>query len=316
MEIFNLHGECVDISIYSNLDFKIMKPLQEQFLTYFKITDLVERPDYCICLLNDNFGIKFKDKLAENDIYISKKERKIYTIIKGEDIEENILYIKRLVESLRNRILEFKGAIFFHGASISIDGKAAVFIGSNNSGKTTTILNYLSKFNCKYLSNDRTAIIMKNNKTMVIGSPTKIGIRISTLESNKKLKTKFQSDLQNKKQTDDRNRFVLSIRQLREYLNIKEDSSAILKWVFFIKRSKNGTTQVKSIPYYEMICRLKEQRIEGVFSKNIILKGCLDTKNTEIESIIPRNIEAYQFSQDGECSQILNDIFNKSIERE
>ncbi len=315
MERFNVHSSNVDISVYSNLDYEISKSLQQQFLNYLQIVKLNYKTDYTVCLLKEKFGIDFDKQLNGYDIFISRNNRRIYTVIKKDDLQNNIIYIKRLIESLRNRILESKGAIFFHGASISIDDKAAIFLGNKNSGKTTTILNFLASGQAEYMSNDRVALLKEDGVIKVIGSPTNIGLRATTLEANNKLKGLIYNKINRKMQLDAESRIVLSVKQLRESLKIEEKSEAKLGWIFYIERAKDGITAIKQLSYNELIEKLKEQRINGVFEKNIILNDCIDVKNNTIENIIPENVKAYYFSQDGNCNQIFRKIFNQDLER-
>lgn len=317
-EKFNIFDEWINIKVFSECNYSMKEETKKLFKGYFNVDnkEIMIPIDYNIYLLSNDHNINFMDNLDEHKIFISKKDHKLYLVMKENNKEEEIIYYKRIIESLRNRILEKKGAIFFHASSISIDGNAAIFVGEKNSGKTTTMLNYLTERNGKYISNDRTALIKKDGKTIAIGSPTNIGIRAKTIESNKKLRGALPKKINENIKLDDEARMSISIRELREKLNIKDVKEAKLKWIFFIEHTKNETATIKKISYEELINQIGKQRVEGTYKKNRMLKQCIETKENDIQNIISKNVEGYYFSQDGNCSEILYEFFKKSINQE
>lgn len=316
MQKFNLCGENTNIAVYSNLNYDITDDLENMFLKYLTVADFEEEADYSVCLFKEKYDMNFLESLNGYDIFISKMEKKIYSVVPGEYSEDNILYIKRLIESLRNRILESKGAIFLHGASISIDGKTAVFIGDNNAGKTTTMLNYLAKEKVKYVSNDRAALINQKGITKVIGSPTNIGIRLQSIEENQRLRSKFSAEEIKNARFDSRTRMSLSVQKLKEKLNIEEEPISNLQWLFYLQHSQNGECSIKSIEREEMLTKISPHIVDGVFKKNAIINKSLDVNRNSIEEVLNDNVCIYEFNQDGDCTQILKNIFLKQREEE
>ncbi len=316
MQKFNLCGENVNIAVYSNLDYDITDDLENMFLKYLIVTEFEKEADYSVCLFKEKYDMHFLESLNGYDIFISKMEKKIYSVVPGEYSEDNILYIKRLIESLRNRILESKGAIFLHGASISIDGKTAIFIGDNNAGKTTTMLNYLAKEKVKYVSNDRVALINQNKVTKVIGSPTNIGIRLQSIEENQRLRSKFSAEEIKNACFDSRTRMSLSVQKLKEKLNIEEEPISKLQWLFYLQHSQNGECSIKSIKKEEMLTKISPHIVDGVFKKNAIINKSLDVSRNSLEDVLNENVHMYEFNQDGDCTPMLKNIFLKQREEE
>lgn len=316
MQKFNLCGENANIAVYSNLDYDIIDDLENMFQKYLTVTDFEKEADYSVCLFKEKYDLNFSESLNGYDIFISKIKKKIYSVVSGEYSEDNILYIKRLIESLRNRILESKGAIFLHGASISIDGKTAIFIGDNNAGKTTTMLNYLAKEKVKYVSNDRVALINQNGVTKVIGSPTNIGIRLQSIEENQRLRSKFSAEEIKNARFDSRTRMSLSVQKLKEKLNIEEEPISDLQWLFYLQHSQNGECCMKSLGKEEMLSKISSHIVDGVFKKNAIINKSLDVSRNSLEDVLNNNVYMYEFKQDGDCTPMLKNIFLKQREEE
>ena len=244
MEKFYLNSEFAKIGVYSEIDYGLKEKMSELFKEYLEIKNFETenvKLDYSICFLKNNHGINMKEKLDSHNLFISKKQRVLYTTLNYEKDEE-IIYVKRIVESLRNRILEEKGVVFLHGACIVVDEYGIAFVGGKYSGKTTTIFNYLLKEKAKFLSNDRIGIVRQGNKTIVIGCPSNIGIRATTINSNVILKGKITNS---QKKFDNESRIALSIKELREKFGIKCVSSAELKYIFLLEHNEQEEIKIK-----------------------------------------------------------------------
>lgn len=123
-----------------------------------------------------------------------------YEVFYFIDIQKGSLYIvrdkevkhagyigMRAVRSMIIAQLESFGWIFLHAACISKNEKVVALIGNRFAGKTTSIMELLSKYHYDYVSNDMIAIKEKNGSIECISFPVTLGIRHSTISKVKKL---------------------------------------------------------------------------------------------------------------------------------
>ena len=81
MQKFNLCGENANIAVYSNLDYDIIDDLENMFQKYLTVTDFEKEADYSVCLFKEKYDLNFSESLNGYDIFISKIEKKIYSVV-------------------------------------------------------------------------------------------------------------------------------------------------------------------------------------------------------------------------------------------
>ncbi|MDO5557024.1 MAG: hypothetical protein Q4G05_02095 [Clostridia bacterium] len=315
MQKFNINGEFVNIGIYSELEYSITKELQKIFLSYLQIENSTKKEDYKICIFNSNHDIQYTDSLNGYDIFISQEKKIIYTVLPKEYSKDSVIYIKRLIESLRNRILESKGAVFFHGSAVSINNKAAIFVGKKNVGKTTALLNYLSQNNdAKYMSNDRVALIRDNDKIKVIGSPTNLSVRLKTLEKNKKFRGNLTLEEMKKLKVDSQDRFIFSVYDVKKNLDVGEKTSSNLEWVFCFDFEDKNKKSFREINYSEAQKFLEDNVINGVFEKNRIIDKTINVDRNNLSDLFDNNIIKF-YERKGFYPINFNEILKNEIDK-
>ena len=184
MEKFFLKDKYTCIEVKSSFD-SVSQYIKPYFYSYMDIENNSnnEKSDIKLYLFNDEKqNSRYENELDGNPISISKANKEVATIIKSRN-EEAVLYIKRVLENLRNRILESKGALFLHSSGVSIDNNGILFIGNKGNGKTTNMLYMLERENVSYISNDKVAFrktkgnaekILKSFEKYVIGLYNKV----------------------------------------------------------------------------------------------------------------------------------------------
>lgn len=316
MEKFYVEGDYTNICCLSNLNYSIKDDLQKQMYEYMKVTmEPKEVTDYTVVIAKSIPKLSLYELLNGKKIYFDKRKKIIYTELGNCSDTEGIVYIKRLIESLRNRILESKGGIFLHASAISIGNDVCIFIGNKEAGKTTTMLNYLSHGNADYVANNRICLFPKNETIKVIGSPTNIGVHYDTILNNEILKEKFK-DIEDKK--DNEGRILISLNELKNRLNIYEKPIANLKNVFYLQHGNKKNIDLRKISFEQIINNIEGQVVDGVFSENSILKNTYDVNQNSLYQMLKnKSISYFTFIQDGDCTKMLQKVLEeRQVENE
>lgn len=326
MEKFFLKDKYTCIEVNSSFD-SVSQYIKPYFYSYMDIEkdSNNEKSDIKLYLFNDEKqNLRYENELNGNPIIISKANKEVATIIKSKN-EEAILYIKRVLENLRNRILESKGALFLHSSGVSIDDNGILFIGNKGNGKTTNMLYMLERENVSYISNDKVALMPTENGIDIIGVPTRMNIRIGTLENNQQLKEKLWNSiniyqyydlLNNYNETNTNERLLLSLEDLKTNLEIKESPIVKLNSIIYTQYDKNTKFDIKHITTNDMLALIKGQVINGVYKEHKILESCIDKKEPNIENFINNDYNYFYLKQNCNNSEEIYSILSRFLCKE
>ena len=326
MEKFFLKDKYTCIEVKSSFD-SVSQYIKPYFYSYMDIENNSnnEKSDIKLYLFNDEKqNSRYENELDGNPISISKANKEVATIIKSRN-EEAVLYIKRVLENLRNRILESKGALFLHSSGVSIDNNGILFIGNKGNGKTTNMLYMLERENVSYISNDNAALMPTENRTDIIAAPTRMNIRIGTLENNQHLKEKLWNSiniyqyydlLNNYNETNTNERLLLSLEDLKTNLGIKESPIVKLNSIVYTQYDKNTKFDMKRITTNDMLALIKGQVINGVYKEHKILESCIDKKEPNIEDFINNDYNYFYLKQNCNNSDKIYSILSRDLRKE
>lgn len=118
------------------------------------------------------------DCLHSDTVIIMETGSKDITIFCSEKSEI------QLIEFIRDLIIkdqEQKGTLILHSAAAEKNGKGIIFAGSKGAGKTTTLMEFLYKNNCKMVSGDKVFLRVSNGKITLHGWPDYTHIGVGTL---------------------------------------------------------------------------------------------------------------------------------------
>lgn len=308
--ILSLSNKFVKFQIYFEKDIDLLE-LQNFLGAYGLIKETnnsKENYDLSIYFLGENNPIFKTDRVIIDEHIFKKDNDKLFIGMKNND---EILFIKRVLIDLINRIFENKGGIFLHSSSIVKNGQSTIFIGDKCSGKTTNMLYILNKYNHEiaYSSNERTGLIIKNNEIISYGNPARINIRENTLNLNENLKEKIWDSLVKKNYVFDDNshllkkcneRLVISFNDLSKSLDTQIIPTAKLRMICNLIHKPDTTFYAKKIDYNEISDDLKKSIIDGVFPNRILLNDMFENP-THYNSDLLKNerICYYNIYQDG-----------------
>ncbi len=95
---------------------------------------------------------------------------------------ERLMYVIR--EILRKSKLNDKGALMLHSACINIDNLGVLLMGTKNAGKTTALCHLLNNnYRAKFISNDRTLLLLNKNNGDLWQFPQNIRLNKSMLNT-------------------------------------------------------------------------------------------------------------------------------------
>ena len=90
----------------------------------------------------------------------------------------------QLIEFIRDLIIkdqEQKGTLILHSAAAEKDGKGFIIAGSKGSGKTTTLMEFIYKNDCKMVSGDKVFLRVSDGEITLHGWPDYTHIGVGTL---------------------------------------------------------------------------------------------------------------------------------------
>lgn len=89
--------------------------------------------------------------------------------------------LMRIVREIAMNHARRRGELFLHAASIAVDGRAALFCGVKNAGKTTLLVHAMTALGAGYLGNDRAVVTFDDALPRVRGMPSIVTVRPPTL---------------------------------------------------------------------------------------------------------------------------------------
>ena len=216
--------------------------------------------------INDKNIKCFKDR---NSILMLDNEKKeIITFY--EELNDNVVqFTGEIIVSLFCMRLEENNYSFLHSACVEKNGKAIAIIGDRGSGKTT-ILNALLQQNFNFICNSHLGITNNGKGIVVDGTPTRMGVRISTLEKilRPEIKNKIMLNTEFKARFGDCTNVDLKRYSTKKF-NIKLNEIKDIYNVHLIKRSE---LKLIVVPIYiEEISKIKTRELNGIDKNEILL---------------------------------------------
>lgn len=238
----------------------------------------------------------FKER--EAIIIVNTNQNEIFVFYK-ELNNNTIQFIGEIIVSVFGIELEKRNCFFLHSSCVERHGEAVAIIGDRNSGKTT-ILNALLQEKFNFICNSHLGVVNKENSVEVLGTPTRMGMRISTLE--KIIKPEIRQQII--EVTEFKKRFgQINENNLKEYYNKKFNIKMNeIKDIYGVKLVNKAKLKFVIIPMYiEQMTDISIKEMQKEDKIDILIKnrrtGTYDTMkflNTEkfshILTNIPRNL--------------------------
>jgi len=116
-------------------------------------------------------------------VYVDRTSRRVI-VVAGHGLEL-LLQCRVMVRDQLFRPQErMNGYFSFHASAVVRGGKATLFMGERNAGKTTCMLSCLAGGRYSLLSADRVILSIQNGKVVVKGTPARCNIHRQTMESD------------------------------------------------------------------------------------------------------------------------------------
>ena len=134
-----------------------------------------------------NLFIETRDEEPDSRIWYKKGCK--HFIIEQEEVAWQIMNSIRMIRNLLRWQLYCSGYCYIHGGLTNVNGTGIAFVGGKKSGKTSSILSFLSIKDVNYVTNDDLTVCMDGSMKS-LGWPRAIGIRKDTcdyIESLQKL---------------------------------------------------------------------------------------------------------------------------------
>jgi len=188
---FNVqNGNDGRITVYASVETKLILLFQSLFVIE---RDILLRNGYVNMSLGDEVDIIYEEARYQKEncnVYyiVNKPHRKIIVLVSACN-DAGKYTIMRTVRSLIKLQLIEHGMVPFHAACVVKNNYGIAFTGNKFSGKTTTLINMLSRGGYQFLSNDKVLLMRRNSSFHVYGLPTAVGVRVGTLRLFNNLKS-------------------------------------------------------------------------------------------------------------------------------
>lgn len=202
---------------------------------------------------------------------------------------EDILYLKRFIIDYINRIIEIDNNFFLHGSSVVKDGQSIIFTGEKMSGKTTNMLQFLDECGYNYSSNEKVAIIKKNDNLYSYGCPSNINVRVGTLKYNPNLFSNLSSyinpldyySLFDENQIIDEKRIVFTAENIANAFDAEIKPTGKIKCICNLTFLPEVDFSMRELSYIEKLSIIRRNLISGIYP----------TRKDIIEEILPIDSE-------------------------
>ncbi|WP_349304934.1 hypothetical protein [Paenibacillus sp. Marseille-Q4541] len=137
-------------------------------------------------------GIQYL-KCLKTNTYIAMNSNKstILISIQGEDVRAEELVFIELIRDLVLKNEENHGVVVLHATCSYKEGKANLIIGPKGAGKSTTLLEIVSKFGHQFMSGDKTFLWVENGQLYASGWPDYPHLGLGTLSKYPEFIGKF-----------------------------------------------------------------------------------------------------------------------------
>lgn len=298
---------------------KILKLLQKEFESYYSFSDETMKVlfDIYIYVDKDKFNNVLKIiKNIKNDIIcirdrngiiLINNRKKEIIIFYPELTDNNIQLIGEIVISLFGMMLENKGYIFIHAACVEKNKKGICILGARRTGKTT-ILSTLLQNQFNFVCNSQLGIKDIKQKIKAIGLPTRIGMRVETLElladedikqriiQNSDIKNRFGEDIDKNLINYKTKKFNIKVNELKRIYEIELKNNALIKIIIVpIYNPGIKHIQIKELKDEEIINLIYENKRSGAYGSAKYINSIFPERKSNV-NINLKNIEAYMIS--------------------
>lgn len=118
---------------------------------------------------------------TETYLALNSMDQTITIATEGNDPEAEELVFIELIRDLVLKNEENHGVVVLHATCAYRDGQATLMIGPKGAGKSTTLLELVSKYNYLFMSGDKTFIWVENGKLLASGWPDYPHLGLGTL---------------------------------------------------------------------------------------------------------------------------------------
>ena len=293
--IYNISNGFVSFYLvnYTQINIGDIKKYLDPYIKIESINSLVNNE--LIVYLKDNKYCNKKLLLDNHYIELINNELTLYL----EKTNENeIIFLKRVISDLINRLFEQNKGIFLHSSSIVDSNNSIIFIGDKGSGKTTTLLNILDKNNVGYSSNERTGIIKVKDQILTYGNTSRINIRANTLKVNESLRRKLSDSIDMSKYLKYSNqvlpmncseRLVVSFDDITKKLNIPIISSGKLYSICNLIYNPNIDFEMTKVDYINIKKHILSSVLDGVFEQRSLLNNLFPVETVDYDELFEDN---------------------------
>jgi hypothetical protein len=216
--------------LHSKISFFIEKPLSmvhifDFFSTHFMMSEGAEEDVLARIIVTRNSALfEGVDFTAGEDIYLRKSASEFFTIpaksvvlggvqylrcakmflalntaektitvsTQGDDLKAEELVIIELIRDLILKNEENHGVVVLHATCAYRDGLATLIIGPKGAGKSTTLLELVSKFDYLFMSGDKTFLWVEDGQLLASGWPDYPHLGLGTLSKYPKFISAFE----------------------------------------------------------------------------------------------------------------------------
>ena len=300
---------------------------------YLEINDYneecFEQMDLTIMFMNADDILYQKNYFIIDDHVMCFDNNVLYVYLDNQ-INDEMLFVKRLLTDLSNRFFEMKGGIFLHASSI-VDGQNTImFIGDKGSGKTTNMLYILDSERVAYSSNERTGVMLDADSGQLItyGNPARINIRAASLRQCESLREKLDDCIDQQQYLRYREmnlanncseRLVVDFNDISSKLQRDIVPCALLDSICNLIYSPSIDFMVEEIDYMMFRSSLANSIIDGVFPKRDKLNEIFPTNKFNLDDLLLNSkTKFYNIYQDFKTnnSREIMKILRKGYSRE
>lgn len=269
-------------------------------------------------ILNNVNNMKYKMKLfkdRDGQVILDKDKNELIAFY--TELNDNVIqFIEEIIISIFGIFLTKQKYFFLHAACVEKNRNAVAIIGDRASGKTT-LLNVLMQNDFNFVCNSHLGIKDVNRKIEVIGAPSRVGMRVETLEKcmnanirkkiflNTEFRKRFGKNAENNLKSYRVKKFNIKVNELKKIYNIQIVSTSTLKLII--------------VPLYiEQLNHIKIIKVEENNKSEIFMKnkrdGVYDTTkymnylDTSEKNTLPKNlskIKMYKVYQNEKCIEEL-----------
>lgn len=261
----------------------------------------------------------------ESIIMINKQEMEII-IFYPKITENNIQLIGEIIISLFGLILESKGYIFMHASCVEKNKRGICILGARRTGKTT-ILNALLQDKFNFVCNSQLGMKNKENKIVAVGLPTRMGMRVETLdkltnENIKKriiqysdIKNRFGNDIEKKLEEYKAKKFNIKVDDIKEIYGVELKRCTLINMIIIpIYIPGINHIKIKKVDYEEIKEMIYNNKRNGAYGSAKYISNVFFEKSNTINLNL-KNADTYMIRyNEMNISEVVN-FLNQKLEK-